>query len=172
MFKFNFNNFENDQDIKQSDIASKNEKQNAIEQHNYASKENAPEIKIEYGIFTYDELNTSFKKSFAKNEISFKNFLLCDNSEDKITPSLDYVDAYRLEIDENDSLSKINKTHDLVAGQYEGGLKVFNELHFSKLLIRILLQNKKEPYFITRRKIFISHGLFSSTHCTLYHIIW
>ena len=131
MFKFNFNNFENGQD--EPGTASKYEKQNTIEQHNYVSKENATEIKIEYGIFTYDELNTSLKQSFAKNEICFKNFLLCGNSDDKITPCLDYVDAYRLEIDENDSLSKINKTHDLVAGQYEGGLKVFNELHFSKL---------------------------------------
>ena len=126
MFKFNFNNLENGQD--ESGTASKCEKQNTIEYHNYAPKENenAAEIKIEYGIFTYEELNTSLKKSFAKNEIFFKNFLLCDNSDDKITSCLDYVDAYRLEIDENDSLSKINKTHDLVAGQYEGGLKVFN----------------------------------------------
>ena len=27
-------------------------------------------------------------------------------------------------------------------------------------------------HFITRRKIFLSHEIFSSTDCTLYHIIW
>ena len=44
-------------------------------------------------------------------------------------------------------------------------------------------KNKKTPgimgmiiipgsHFLTRKKIFIPHRLFSSTHNTLYHIIW
>jgi len=119
MFKFNFNNIEN------SDESSKDENINK-EMHNYASNNSEKEHEqIESGLFNYDDLNSSQKKSFVKNEIFFKKFFFNDNTEDKNASYLDYVDAYKLETDENDSLSKINKTHDLVAGQYEGGLKVF-----------------------------------------------
>ena len=33
-------------------------------------------------------------------------------------------------------------------------------------------KNSKGNHFKTRRKIFTSHKIFSSKHCTLHHIIW
>jgi len=132
MFKFNFNNIESiDEPITQN----KENEHETKNQHNYVSTDIAKEYeKIESGLITYEELNSSKRKSFVKSEITFKKFFLSDNSDDKIgqssTSYLEYVDAYKLEIDENDSLSKINKTHDLVAGQYEGGLKVICMVFF------------------------------------------
>jgi hypothetical protein len=132
MFKFNFNNIESlDEPITQNK-ESEHETKN---QHNYVSTDIAKEYeKVESGLITYDELNSSKRKSFVKSEITFKKFFLSDNSNDKNDQSptsyLEYVDSYKLEIDEKDSLSKINKTHDLVAGQYEGGLKVICMLLF------------------------------------------
>ena len=125
MFKFNFSNIES---LDEPITRNKENQHETKNQHNYVSTDIAKENeKIESGLITYEELNSSKRKSFVKSEITFKKFFLSDNSDDKIesyTSYLEYVDAYKLEIDENDSLSKINKTHDLVAGQYEGGLKV------------------------------------------------
>jgi hypothetical protein len=54
---------------------------------------------------------------------------LCINNEDSGDNSrrefIEYVDSYRVKIDENDTLGQINRTHDLVPGKYEGGLKVW-----------------------------------------------
>ena len=111
MFKFNFFEEPNPSD---SD--------NVEELHN-DSKCFDELSQIESGIFSYKDMENKLN-TFVKNEIQFKKFLL----NEKTLACLDYVDASSLEIDKNDSLSKINETHDLIAGQYEGGLKVVNLL--------------------------------------------
>ena len=119
MFKFNFTNIEDSKEL-----TNLKEETFINDDHTCSLSDYKEEIsQIESGVFSYEDQNLArTKKTFIKSEVAFKKFFLNERAV------LDYVDAYQLEIDENDKLSKINKTHDLVAGQYEGGLKVFSAL--------------------------------------------
>jgi hypothetical protein len=113
MFKFNF-------EIEQPNetgIAGKNEPDKKEE----LLKEEENEIQsIEaVGKLSYDEL-CELKKENNRGEMTFKRLYL--NDEDSIE-YLSHVDVSKE--DKGSRLAKINKTHDVVSGEYEGGLKVW-----------------------------------------------
>lgn len=95
------------------------------------NKENDQESEdyTDYGVLSYEDL-VALKSE--QNEIEFKKLYLTvasdvdEDSEDGEYNSdeqfIEYVDSYRVKIDENDLLSQINRTHDLVPGKYEGGM--------------------------------------------------
>lgn len=133
MFKFNFL-AENEEKL--------NDKNDFIElidhsKNQKSDQEQVPKIEQEkqvYGILNFEDLEKSRNDDIKnKRNIIFKklDLILKTNEQDEKNDSVSdqvllyYVDSIKLKIDENDSLAKINKTHDLVPGKYEGGLKVW-----------------------------------------------
>ena len=114
MFKFNFNIDEND-DQKQADV-----EEEAIE---VSGGDEILSTIEPAGKQTYEQLENMRSSTRTKKELMFKHFYL---DEEKHT-SVEYlanVEAAMSEEDEN-KLAKINRTHDVVAGEYEGGLKIW-----------------------------------------------
>ena len=113
MFKFNF-------EIEQPNetgIAGKNEPDKKEELLKEEENE-TPSIE-EVGKLSYDEL-CELKKENNREEMTFKRLYL--NDED----SIEYLSHVDVSKEDNESrLAKINKTHDVVSGEYEGGLKVW-----------------------------------------------
>lgn len=108
MFKFNFNVDDTNENINQEITENR--------ESNDEHKREPEEEEEDFGTITYEELQSS---KTQENEIEFKRLQL-DNET-----FIDYIDSYRVKMDENDLLTKINQTHDLVPGKYEGGLKVW-----------------------------------------------
>jgi len=129
MFKFNFSIDENayqEKNINRDVPLTENRTYpNESEEEDNDDKDNQNGS----GVLSYEELSV-LKELNEKKEIEFKKLHFCiNNNEDSNDESskefIEYVDSYKVKIDENDILSQINRTHDLVPGKYEGGLKVW-----------------------------------------------
>ena len=88
------------------------------------------EVAVPFGSYSYEQLSERRLTKTTRAQVHFKQMPLWSTTSDQehtTASSVDYVDSYRLStIDEaDDELARINRTHDLVAGQYEGGLKVW-----------------------------------------------
>jgi len=105
MFKFNFNV----EETNNTDLPEETTIHQELENNNENNFN-------QYGIADYSEY-----ESIENNDINFKKLFLNEQN----TQFIEYVDSYTVKMDENDELNQINKTHDLVAGTYEGGLKVW-----------------------------------------------
>lgn len=138
MFKFNFELDDNeankiskaeDLNINTDTEAKKANHQDDLDHDNFVPS---------FGIYKYDQLNESIPKQSKWFRVlnlnrNYSQVLrdLQDQEEDEAQieenpqGSIEYIDSTKVELDENDVLSKINKTHDLVSGQYEGGLKIW-----------------------------------------------
>ena len=83
--------------------------------------------KHECGVLTYSNIESANSETSNNvDSIIFKKLSLnLENSIETEDNSIDYVDSYLLKLNQNDPLAEINKTHDLVPGKYEGGLKVW-----------------------------------------------
>lgn len=114
MFKFNF--IQDDEESKENLIDEPNKKLRTID--------TAPDTKQvaeqEHGILSQEELKAT--RGDEDREITFKRLALVPQNDQTL---IDYIDSYAVEIDESDELAEINRTHDLVPGKYEGGLKVW-----------------------------------------------
>lgn len=105
MFQFNFN------------LEQNFDEKEPIEAKKYKNDDLSDDIDLDktVGVFNYEDLIK------ARNEktVSFKNINLTKECE------LELVDSCKVILDQNDELSRINETHDVVPGKYEGGLKVW-----------------------------------------------
>ena len=98
MFKFNFH--------VEKDAASSSSDETDIE-------EEEVDLSIPCGMKSLAELSDTVTSSrFMKISLDDTSFLKC-------------VDSYKTDLNSDKELSEINKTHDLVAGRYEGGLKIW-----------------------------------------------
>ncbi len=129
MFKFNFR-------VEDGEIAEP-----AINTATMNKKLKVENQTAENGILSLEQLELaksiiSSDYEIDKNIVFKKIDLLTESNsldhEEKLKEIIcvDYVDSYKIKIDgsgrdENADLAEINKTHDLVAGKYEGGLKVW-----------------------------------------------
>ena len=126
MFKFNFN-------LESSQSEDNREPVCADNVSNVSNAEqNRIEFSCENGLFTFEQLEE--KQQYAKKSIQFNRVYLTDDlitseqlsANEHRRPFVEFVDSYKLRLNEDDNLiSQINKTHDLVPGKYEGGLKVW-----------------------------------------------
>lgn len=91
------------------------------------------ETLVPCGCLTFNEISAT--KGANQESVEFQKISLFtdsqlkyhwENYEAKLDASyIYYVDSYRLKLGEEDLIGKVNKTHDVVTGQYEGGLKVW-----------------------------------------------
>lgn len=101
MFKFNF--LENKSDTNQQ------------KELKHDTQFNELEYDQNVGIYSYEELIYERSQKIVK----FKHLALSEKSK------INLIDSSRVELDKTDELSKLNETHDVVPGKYEGGLKVW-----------------------------------------------
>jgi len=126
MFKFNFALGT------QEDELSENIREDYDENSSKKLKtEEASEVITEYGVLKYKEI-ISNHLHMNRNIVFKKMHIDLQSSESQVSIkeetkhiTIDYVDSYKLQIDKENDLAEINKTHDLVPGKYEGGLKVW-----------------------------------------------
>ena len=124
MFKFNFN-FD-DKEIETKNLEPKSPiipiQSRAVDSETNLVSESTQ--KHEYGVLNYSNIANETLNNL--DSIFFKKLSLnLENSIETEDNFIDYVDSYLIKLDQNDPLAKINKTHDLVPGKYEGGLKVW-----------------------------------------------
>lgn len=119
MFKFNFNIDENDDQTSKSQIE-------AEEIEVSAGDEPISTVEPEAGKQTYEQLENL--RSTRKKDLVFKDFYL----DEEKTTSVEYLANVEMAISEESNedreknrLAEINRTHDVVAGEYEGGLKIW-----------------------------------------------
>ncbi|CAF0739976.1 unnamed protein product [Brachionus calyciflorus] len=124
MFKFNF--------IEETDQTTTT---NTNQSKKLKNDSNSNELVYDQigGIYSYEEL---IQKRPEKT-IVYKSLNLSNLSK------IELIDSSKVILDESDELSKINETHDVVPGKYEGGLKVwelsidlakfvYNSIHFEE----------------------------------------
>lgn len=115
MFKFNF---ELTSEEISKDFLLRSQEKNDI----YIDPEFRP-VNQEYGVLNYEEFK---KTNLTSKKILFKSISIkIKDGNFDLKETLDYVDSYKLNIDQNNFIAEINKTHDLIPGKYEGGLKVW-----------------------------------------------
>lgn len=114
MFKFNF--IQDDEESKENKIDEPNKKLKTTD----TAPDCKPVVEQEHGILSLEELKTT--RGDEDRDITFKRLALIPKNDQIM---IDYIDSYAVEIDESDELAEINRTHDLVPGKYEGGLKVW-----------------------------------------------
>ena len=138
MFKFNFK-IENNS-IDEISVEKQGEpKLDLVETNENSNKaDEEEELNETCGLISYDQMHNELNED---ETICFKRLSL--NLESKTGETfIDYVDSYQVKIDENNLISKINKTHDLVPGKYEGGLKVWElSIDLSRLIYNVGLMD-------------------------------
>ncbi len=128
MFKFNFT-------IENAQVAER-----VVSETTLYKKLKTDHEATEYGILSFEEIEQA-KSAISNNYEADRNIIFkkidllaatqtTDSDEvPEEVACIDYVDSYKIKIDCGDDsgggLAEINKTHDLVAGKYEGGLKVW-----------------------------------------------
>lgn len=106
MFKFNF---KVDQDNEEVQIGEDT-------QHQSPDQDDEDMSIVEIGEFTYEQLDEL--KSSPRTTYDFKKLHL---DKDVSIEYLSHIDLTKVD----DKLAEINRTHDVVAGEYEGGLKIW-----------------------------------------------
>jgi protein-histidine N-methyltransferase len=149
MFKFNFSFDQENNNIK----INEEETPVVVDSTNLTTESNSDYFsQVKNGIYSYEDLielnnnNSEDKifKQFYLNKNLNEDFYDEEEDENETEESrlsneladqakysvINYIDCYRLENnkgtqDDDEILNKINKTHDIVPGKYEGGLKVW-----------------------------------------------
>lgn len=142
MFKFNFNVESNsDHDQKTNSNESQSHQENA------AAKDNNDE-QVNTDIINYDDLEKRVNNK--QKEIYFKKLYLNENDEQIQTTTenhIQYVDSYKIKLENNDTLNNILNTHDLVPNKYEGGLKVWElSIDLARFINSISLLDDLDSY--------------------------
>ncbi|RNA39053.1 histidine methyltransferase 1 -like protein [Brachionus plicatilis] len=107
MFKFNF---QLEQNSDQTDLIEDcKQKQTSDIQSNEIDHNQI------VGVVSYEDLI----KKRSKKSVLFKNLILSNKCQ------IELMDSSKVILDQNDEISRINETHDVVPGKYEGGLKVW-----------------------------------------------
>lgn len=128
MFKFNFN-LESSQSEDNHELVCENNASNVLN-----AEQNQIDSSCSNGLFTFEQFAQQQQQQCAKKSIQFNRVYLTDDlitseqlsTNETRTPFVEFVDSYKLQLNDDDNLiSQINKTHDLVPGKYEGGLKVW-----------------------------------------------
>lgn len=141
MFKFNFS-VGSQQNVPPEHIPDQNSKKLKTKSNNV--------VKIEHGVIKFDEL-TSATHLHMVRDVIFKKMdidLQSSNREKETSNTIDYVDSYNLKIDKENDLAEINRTHDLVPGKYEGGLKVWElSIDLARFLYNINIFDLDKSHF-------------------------
>jgi hypothetical protein len=123
MFKFNFDINERNESI------NSNKNQEKADTHNENQFIKSNQNIYESGIWDYDFIKSSKDENILNNnfdeEVCFKKLFL-NLEETCAQETIEYVDSYKIKLNENDDLALINKTHDL------GLIKVFIILNVIK----------------------------------------
>jgi hypothetical protein len=128
MFKFNFN-LESSQSEDNHELeCAKNVSNGSNAEQNQIDSSSS----CENGLFTFEQLaekQQSVEKSVQFNRVYLTNDLITSDqlsADDTHRPFVEFVNSYKLQLNDDETIiSQINKTHDLVPGKYEGGLKVW-----------------------------------------------
>jgi hypothetical protein len=143
MFKFNFNIESNNNQENDQKYASNESKK----EHSATEDKHVEQVITD--IISYEDLEKRVKTKLK--EIDFKKLYLNENDNEEIQTSalnyIEYVDSYKVKLDNNDKLNNILNTHDLVPNKYEGGLKVWElSIDLARFINRISLLNDLDSF--------------------------